>query len=72
MKFGAISLGLGLSAIASNVLGAVVDNEKRATALTCTIPSGAQVYDYIVVGAGAGGGPVASRLALAGFKGGYS
>lgn len=73
MKFGAISLGLGLSALASNVLGAVIDNEKReAAATTCTIPVGAQVYDYIVVGAGAGGGPVASRLALAGFKGEHS
>lgn len=26
-------------------------------------------YDYIVVGAGAGGGPVAARLAEAGFSG---
>ncbi|KAK9759568.1 hypothetical protein K7432_017310, partial [Basidiobolus ranarum] len=25
-------------------------------------------YDYIVVGSGAGGGPLASRLALAGYK----
>jgi len=25
-------------------------------------------YDYVVVGSGPGGGPLASRLAIAGFK----
>ena len=28
-----------------------------------------QAYDYIIVGAGAGGGPIAARLALKGFSG---
>ena len=40
-----------------------------ATALDAC-PSGVRAdYDYVVVGSGAGGGPVAARLAEAGFTG---
>jgi hypothetical protein len=34
----------------------------------CPDTSGAE-YDYVVVGAGAGGGPLAARLAESGFSG---
>lgn len=36
---------------------------------TCASTGSSAQYDYIVVGAGAGGGPVAARLAEAGFSG---
>src|SRR5262245_55307231 len=37
-------------------------------ALECLAPRNADVFDYIVVGSGAGGGPLAAKLALAGFR----
>ncbi len=36
--------------------------------LTCSPAGGGEEFDYIVVGSGAGGGPLAARLALAGFR----
>jgi choline dehydrogenase len=36
--------------------------------LACTPPPEGDEFDYVVVGSGAGGGPLASRLALAGFR----
>jgi choline dehydrogenase len=38
------------------------------TPASCKSPSGDRAFDYIVVGSGAGGGPLAANLALAGFK----
>lgn len=42
-----------------NVSRAIPLKDKRAVGTT---------YDYVIVGSGAGGGPVAARLAIAGFK----
>jgi choline dehydrogenase-like flavoprotein len=36
--------------------------------VSCTPPLEGEVYDYVVVGSGAGGGPVAANLARAGFR----
>lgn len=36
--------------------------------LSCETPRGGDEFEYIVVGSGAGGGPLAANLALAGFK----
>ncbi|KAG8941444.1 hypothetical protein FRC03_004523, partial [Tulasnella sp. 419] len=52
----------------SVVSAAPAINETTAAALpACNNPSN-PVYDYIVVGAGPGGGPIAARLALKGWK----
>ncbi|HKE41085.1 MAG TPA: GMC oxidoreductase [Casimicrobiaceae bacterium] len=36
--------------------------------LKCPAPRNGDVFDYVVVGSGAGGGPLAANLALAGFR----
>lgn len=36
--------------------------------LSCAPPASGDEFDYVIVGSGAGGGPLASRLALAGFR----
>lgn len=36
---------------------------------TCASTGARPQYDYVIVGAGAGGGPLATRLAEAGFSG---
>ncbi|KAG9125263.1 hypothetical protein FRC07_008332 [Ceratobasidium sp. 392] len=54
-------LGLGLA------VGAAIIRTSAATLAACPNQGSAE-YDYIVVGAGAGGGPLAARLALNGFK----
>jgi len=40
---------------------------KPAPPLKCEAPRGGDAFDYIIVGSGAGGGPLAANLALAGF-----
>lgn len=40
----------------------------RAALITCPNPTKAD-YDFIVVGAGAGGGPLAARLVESGYSG---
>ncbi|KAK7179530.1 hypothetical protein DPSP01_011964 [Paraphaeosphaeria sporulosa] len=54
-KFAPCALGLILSCLATTT-SALVD------------PRALDTYDYIVVGSGPGGGPLGSRLALAGYK----
>ena len=41
-----------------------------AAPTACPSPNDAD-FDFIVVGGGAGGGPLASRLAESGYSGGY-
>lgn len=43
------------------------DTQRRSSNETATEETSAD-YDYIVVGSGPGGGPLAARLAIAGFK----
>ena len=50
------SLSLALLAVSATALDACPDSLQAD-------------YDYVVVGSGAGGGPVAARLAEAGFTG---
>ena len=42
--------------------------EPAAPLLSCPQPNDGDAFDYVVVGSGAGGGPVAANLALAGFR----
>jgi choline dehydrogenase len=44
------------------------DAPESAPPLACEAPRDGDAFDYIVVGSGAGGGPLAANLALAGFK----
>ncbi len=63
---------LSLFSIVSSTLSAPADIEVDATLGTDTGDAAAAAasedYEYIIVGSGAGGGPLASRLARAGFK----
>ncbi|CCO27570.1 hypothetical protein BN14_01553 [Rhizoctonia solani AG-1 IB] len=59
LKAGAALIGL----LISSIIGPVVGADPPA----CPSTTNSQ-YDYIVVGAGAGGGPLAARLALNGYK----
>ncbi|CAE6364825.1 unnamed protein product [Rhizoctonia solani] len=59
LKTGAALIGL----LISSIIGPVVGADPPA----CPSTTNSQ-YDYIVVGAGAGGGPLAARLALNGYK----
>ena len=44
------------------------DDRTGGGALACSDGGGGDDFDYIVVGSGAGGGPLAANLALAGFR----
>ena len=44
------------------------DADSSSEALSCPPADGDPAFDYVVVGSGAGGGPLAANLALAGFK----
>jgi choline dehydrogenase-like flavoprotein len=44
------------------------DAPESGPPLECEAPRGGEEFDYIVVGSGAGGGPLAANLALVGFK----
>ncbi|KAG8693159.1 hypothetical protein FRC09_010693, partial [Ceratobasidium sp. 395] len=46
---------------------AILGTSTAAALAACSNQTSA-IYDYIVVGAGAGGGPLAARLAINGFK----
>ena len=44
------------------------DSAEVAQPLKCAAPRDGDAFDYVVVGSGAGGGPLAANLALAGFR----
>ncbi|KAJ5743632.1 Glucose-methanol-choline oxidoreductase [Penicillium manginii] len=58
-----LSLVLGLL----SALSAVKASERRSTNQTASNGASSE-YDYVVVGSGPGGGPLAARLAIAGYK----
>ena len=41
---------------------------EAARPLSCAAPGDGDAFDYVIVGSGAGGGPLAANLALAGFR----
>jgi choline dehydrogenase len=59
-----------LSAFASGCVSLVKsrDADSPSDAPSCPPTDGDPAFDYVVVGSGAGGGPLAANLALAGFK----
>jgi choline dehydrogenase-like flavoprotein len=59
--FGALASGCG-SLVKSR------DRTSTAETLRCAPANADREFDYVVVGSGAGGGPLAANLALAGFK----
>jgi choline dehydrogenase len=62
------ALGAAASALAGGC-AAWLPPSGNATASACASGNGSHdAFDYVVVGSGAGGGPLAARLALAGFS----
>src|SRR5207237_8309293 len=65
--------GACVSAVTALVSGCVSifrpgDSTEVAPPLNCAAPGDGDAFDYIVVGYGAGGGPLAANLALGGFR----
>ncbi|KAG8688872.1 hypothetical protein FRC09_012686 [Ceratobasidium sp. 395] len=57
-----------MRSIFSVVVGAAILRTSTAAALAACSNQTYAEYDYIVIGAGAGGGPLAARLAINDFK----
>ena len=60
----------GVAALLSGCAGLLKSNAaaQPVSTLPCAPAGGGEAFDYVVVGSGAGGGPLAARLALGGFR----
>ena len=57
----------GCAAIVRSIVRSGGSTE-AAQPLSCAAPGDGDAFDYVIVGSGAGGGPLAANLALAGFR----
>ena len=62
------ALGAAAGALASGCASRLAAETPARGDLACAAASGTDAFDYIVVGSGAGGGPLAANLALAGYR----
>jgi choline dehydrogenase len=65
--------GVCVSALSALVSGCAAifgprDSTEAEQPLSCEAPHDGDAFDYVIVGSGAGGGPLAANLALAGFR----
>ena len=56
-----------VSALVSGCASLFGPGATAAPPLNCVAPANGDAFDYVIVGSGAGGGPLAANLALAGF-----
>ena len=63
-----VKSGAGLTALLSGCVRLAQQGKSEAVPITCSDSDLADEYEYIIVGSGAGGGPLAANLARKGHR----